>query len=142
MPPPPPKTPQIAPPGSPHPTPTCLTPPPPTDPPGPPPPPRGLRPTVSWGGSWCPKPRGRPPPPGGEESSLHVKCHPSGEHIPDDVLDEGLLLAREVHRYRKFSYPLIAGHLGERFLRATGATGFEKPIVLQIVPETNQITKK
>ena len=28
----------------------------------PPPPPRGLRPTVSWGGSWRPKPRGRPPP--------------------------------------------------------------------------------
>ena len=26
-----------------------------------PPPPRGLRPTVSWGGSWRPKPRGRPP---------------------------------------------------------------------------------
>ena len=27
----------------------------------PPPPPRGLRPTVSWGGSWRPEPRGRPP---------------------------------------------------------------------------------
>ena len=27
----------------------------------PPPPPRGLRPTVSWGGSWRPGPRGRPP---------------------------------------------------------------------------------
>ena len=47
--------------------------PPPTDPPGAPPPPappipplrcpppRGLRPTVSWGGSWRPEPRGRPP---------------------------------------------------------------------------------
>ena len=30
--------------------------------PPPPPPPRGLRPTVSWGGSWRPEPRGRPPP--------------------------------------------------------------------------------
>ena len=30
-------------------------------PPPPPPPPRGLRPTVSWGGSWRPEPRGRPP---------------------------------------------------------------------------------
>ena len=29
--------------------------------PFPPPPPRGLRPTVSWGGSWRPEPRGRPP---------------------------------------------------------------------------------
>ena len=27
----------------------------------PPPPPRGLRPTVSWGGSWRPEPRGCPP---------------------------------------------------------------------------------
>ena len=26
-------------------------------------PPRALRPTVSWGGSWRPEPRGRPPPP-------------------------------------------------------------------------------
>ena len=58
-------------------TPNCPTwTPPPTDPPGapppiapprpplqcpPPPPPRGLRPTVSWGGSWRPEPRGRPP---------------------------------------------------------------------------------
>ena len=37
-----------------------------TPPPSPPPPqgaswPRGLRPTASWGGSWRPKPRGRPP---------------------------------------------------------------------------------
>ena len=31
-------------------------------PPPPPPPSRGLRPTVSWGDSWRPKPRGRPPP--------------------------------------------------------------------------------
>ena len=30
-------------------------------PPPPPPPPRGLRPTVSWGGSWRPEPRGHPP---------------------------------------------------------------------------------
>ena len=30
-------------------------------PPPPPPPLRGLRPTVSWGGSWRPEPRGRPP---------------------------------------------------------------------------------
>ena len=30
-------------------------------PPPPPPPPRGLRPTVSRGGSWRPEPRGRPP---------------------------------------------------------------------------------
>ena len=29
----------------------------------PPPPPGGLRPTVSWGGSWHPGPRSRPPPP-------------------------------------------------------------------------------
>ena len=36
-------------------------PPPPMPPPPPPPPPRGLRPTVSWGGSWRPEPRGRPP---------------------------------------------------------------------------------
>ena len=64
-------------------TPTTPAPLPPTDPPGapppaplippppfalpepplrsPPPPPRGLRPTVSWGGSWRPDPRGRPP---------------------------------------------------------------------------------
>ena len=41
-------------------------PPPATNPPRappPPPPPRGLRPTVSWGSSWRPEPRGRPPPP-------------------------------------------------------------------------------
>ena len=55
--PPPPPTPQI----------TSLGPPPPTNPPGapppppPPPPPRGLRPTISWRGSWRPEPRGRPP---------------------------------------------------------------------------------
>ena len=36
-------------------------PPPSKPPPPPPPPPRGLRPTVSWGGSWRPGPRGRPP---------------------------------------------------------------------------------
>ena len=30
--------------------------------PPPPPPPRGLWPTVSWGASWRPEPRGRPPP--------------------------------------------------------------------------------
>ena len=41
-------------------------------PPSPPPPPKGSHPppkgpkgTVSWGGSWRPKPRGRPPPPPG-----------------------------------------------------------------------------
>ena len=34
---------------------------PPLQAPPPPPPPRGLRPTVSWGGSWRPEPRGRPP---------------------------------------------------------------------------------
>ena len=34
---------------------------PPSQPP-PPPPPKGLWPTVSWGGSWRPKPRGPPPP--------------------------------------------------------------------------------
>ena len=34
---------------------------PPQMPPPPPPPPRGLRPTVSWGGSWRPEPRGCPP---------------------------------------------------------------------------------
>ena len=33
--------------------------------PPPPPVPRGLRPTVSWGVSWRPEPRGRPPPPPG-----------------------------------------------------------------------------
>ena len=33
----------------------------------PPPPPRGLRPTVSWGGKWRPKPRGCPPPPRGHQ---------------------------------------------------------------------------
>ena len=36
-------------------------PPPPSPPPPPPPPSRGLRPAVSWGGSWRPGPRGRPP---------------------------------------------------------------------------------
>ena len=33
------------------------------EPPPLPPSPRGLRPTVTWGGSWRPEPRGRPPPP-------------------------------------------------------------------------------
>ena len=37
-------------------------PPPPGEPPPQTPPPRGLWPTVSWGGIWRPKPRGRPPP--------------------------------------------------------------------------------
>ena len=70
--PPPPPTPQIAPPGPPPPKSTLPEPPPPIapprtpppmppPPPPPPPPPRGLRPTVSWGGSWRPEPRGRPP---------------------------------------------------------------------------------
>ena len=63
--------PQPAPPGAPPPSPSYTPPPhspslnPPSDapppPPPPPPPPRGLRPTVSWRGSWRPEPRGRPP---------------------------------------------------------------------------------
>ena len=67
----PPPTPQVAhldpppqtdPPGAPPPSP-LLDPPSnaPPPPPPPPPPPRGLRPTVSMGGSWRPEPRGRPP---------------------------------------------------------------------------------
>ena len=65
---PPPPPPRIAPLGPPPPTdppgappPFALPEPPPQIPPPPPPPPRGLRPTVSRGGSWCPEPRGRPP---------------------------------------------------------------------------------
>ena len=72
----PPPPPRIAPLGPPPPQPTLPEPPPPAPPipppfalpepppqiPPPPPPPRGLRPTVSWGGSWRPEPRGRPPP--------------------------------------------------------------------------------
>ena len=55
-PPPPTGTPGTAPPEPPSPAPLL-------DPPlQAPPPPRGLRPTVSWGGSWRPGPRGRPPP--------------------------------------------------------------------------------
>ena len=56
------------PPGAPPPSPSYTPPPfafpepPPQMPPPPPPPPsRGLRPTVSWGGSWRPEPRGRTP---------------------------------------------------------------------------------
>ena len=61
-----------------------LDPPPQTDPPGAPPPPsplldpplqcpppRGLRPTVSLGGSWRPEPRGRPPRDG---ALIHAFC--------------------------------------------------------------------
>ena len=45
-------------------------------PPTPPPPPKGLQPTVSWEGSWRPKPRGRPPPPrpGACRFLLLMKC--------------------------------------------------------------------
>ena len=45
----------------------------------PPPPPRGLRPTVSWGGSWRPEPRGRPPPchsPSRTPSPAHSRTAP------------------------------------------------------------------
>ena len=67
---PPPPPPLIAPLGPPPPNRPSRSPPPPPphspslDPPlrCPPPPPRGLRPTVSWGGSWRAEPRGRPPP--------------------------------------------------------------------------------
>ena len=59
---PPPPTP-IRPTWTPPPQPTLLEPPPHLPLLDPPPPPRGLQPTVSWGGSWRPEPRGRPPPP-------------------------------------------------------------------------------
>ena len=53
------------PPGAPPPSPSYTAPPfalPEHPPQMPPPPPRGLRPTVSWGGSWRQELRGRPPP--------------------------------------------------------------------------------
>ena len=50
-----------------------------TPPSKPPPPPRGLRPTVSWGGSWRPGPRGRPPPRG--ETLFHTHPHPTPPHF-------------------------------------------------------------
>ena len=75
--PPPPQPPQFAPPGPPPPNRPSRSPPPPPKPlldpphsplleppipcPPPPPPLPKCRPTVSWGGSWRPEPRGRPP---------------------------------------------------------------------------------
>ena len=43
-----------------------------------PPPPRGLRPTVSWGGSWRPEPRGPPPPPCPPLVQSDPLVHPPG----------------------------------------------------------------
>ena len=58
----------------------------------PPSPRRGLRPTVSWGGSWRPEPRGLPPP--GMEDFRLLGCWYSLRRVAQECSSVGVLWCR------------------------------------------------
>ena len=76
------------------------------DPPPPiPPPPRGLRPTVSWGGSWRPEPRGRPPP-------GQAPIAPENDFLPDVVMETASCVDAMVPCYRAWPSHANSSPLG------------------------------